>query len=72
VNTPRIRCAICQKPVDAIEWLDDYTTRDRVIRVRCHGDTDEMRLPADLLIKLHRANALPSEGEAFTTQRITA
>lgn len=44
----RITCVKCGGPVVETEWWDDYVTGDRVLRVYCHGEIDEMRL------QLHR------------------
>jgi hypothetical protein len=40
----RITCAVCRKPVQRTEWWDDYSKGDRVLRVYCHGATQDMRL----------------------------
>lgn len=38
----RIICAVCNKPVDAIEQKDMFDAPGTVIiRVFCHGDTEE-------------------------------
>ena len=68
--TPRITCAICNKPVDRIEWGDNWNTGDRWLRAYCHGDTDNMTLRQEVL--LERRNALEdfAEGVAFQDKRL--
>ena len=67
---PRIRCAICDKPVDeVIEWYDDLSCEWR-LKVRCHGDTDYMAVP---LFKLSPEQIDQMKGQevvAFTVRRI--
>ena len=45
----QIVCAKCDKPVEKLEWWDDLETDARVLRVYCHGETDEMRLSMEFL-----------------------
>ena len=36
-----LTCAICNKPVDSIEQIDDPYTDRRIFRAYCHGQVDE-------------------------------
>lgn len=69
MKTPVIMCAICKKPVDSLEWWDDKASDVRIIRAKCHGDRDEMRIGLDDLYQMSR-NGFPSEGVAFSTKRL--
>ncbi len=67
---PRIRCAICDKPVDeVIEWYDDLSCEWR-LKVRCHGDTDYMAVPLFKLSIEQIDQMKGQEGVAFTVRRI--
>jgi hypothetical protein len=70
----KIMCAVCSRPVDRIEWFDDLIKRDRIIRVFCHGETDEMRLDIYRLSckEMRALEEAESSGVAFTTKRIAA
>jgi len=47
---PTVVCDVCRKPVEYMETHDDLSTGDRVLRVACHGQWDEMRLSvADMM-----------------------
>lgn len=39
----RIRCAVCNKPVDHIEMTVEPGFRDQTLIVRCHGAEQSMR-----------------------------
>lgn len=69
--TPVIMCAICEKPVDSLEWWDDKIEDERVIVAKCHGDRDAMRLSFSDLVKMTKAFE-PVEGVAFATKRVAA
>lgn len=43
----QIRCALCNKLVEKSFWFDDKKTGERVLKVVCHGDIDEMRIFLD-------------------------
>ncbi len=64
-----ITCSVCQRPVDRLEWFDDFRnlTNDRVIIAYCHGQKQEMRLTQDEILTMHRNNTVPTEGVAFIT-----
>lgn len=64
----KIMCAVCLKPVESVEWFDDYPTNERVIRVRCHGETDEMRL-SNYDIVLYGRQLENAPGVAFSDRR---
>lgn len=74
MNPERITCNKCQKPVERTEWFTDPKDCSRVLRVFCHGETDEMRLTGmnfmdmmpDMVREIETGN-----GEAFAAQRVT-
>lgn len=41
-----LTCAVCNKPVDSIEQIDDPYMDRRVFRAYCHGQVDEATLDA--------------------------
>ena len=72
MSTPRIKCAVCQRLVDRVEWWDEHATRTRVVAAHCHGAVDQMRIdlvqPAHMRPELIEALA-QSEGLAFGPAR---
>jgi len=67
MNPERITCAVCQTPVQRTEWWDERETNSRVLRVHCHGATQEMRLTMKS-IELGTLQALEhAQGVAFET-----
>jgi hypothetical protein len=38
------QCAVCRKPVDKVESMDDPLRRSRRFRVSCHGEAEEGEL----------------------------
>ena len=70
MNTgPRISCAICQKPVDRLEWETEEFGRRLIVRAYCHGDVDTMQLDAWQMHNMREHDL--QEGVAFETKRIT-
>ncbi len=71
----RIRCAICDKPVDRVEqWRRDYSATTEIV-VYCHDYVDRMSLSDYDLMHLSRDELRQferSEGVAFTTKRIVS
>jgi len=67
--TPVIICAVCNKPVEKLEWFDDFNSHARHITAHCHGDTDSMVLTETFLMDLVGAKQL-TEGVAFQTKKI--
>lgn len=68
MQVPRIRCAVCNKPVDVIEEWTDYKNGSQVIEVTCHGQKDRMVIPDYLIFELtsSQLRALKEqEGVAF-------
>lgn len=70
---PTVICAVCQKSVDYMEIFDRFDRHVQVLRVRCHGEWDEMELQDSDIIKmsevmLHQINE--GVGFAFTKPRI--
>lgn len=39
------QCAVCRKPVDKVEAMDDPLRRSRRFRLSCHGEVEEGELP---------------------------
>lgn len=69
---PTVMCAMCNKPVDRMEFFDDHINDQQVLRVRCHGDWDEMRL-SSLEVTYEAVEQINnSVGTAFTTKRLEA
>ncbi|SEK36328.1 hypothetical protein SAMN04515666_101328 [Bosea lupini] len=68
---PRIRCALCDRPVSEVEqWRNDASMTVR-LRVFCHGDSDAMELPLHALADPDFADQLRNqEGVAFATARL--
>ena len=70
---PRIRCALCDKPVDRIEWRDDPRSFARIISVYCHGDRDTMELTEECIQQRGLADQImEQEGVAFSAARIAS
>ncbi len=67
---PRIRCAICDKPVEKVEWWEEAHSREWVIRATCHGDTDRMSFVIAAESEAMLEQIKTGEGMAFTTKRI--
>ena len=70
----RIRCAICDKPVDTISMDYSISKKTYEITVGCHGDTDTMRLDLHFIQSADRETLdglARQEGVAFTTPRIS-
>ncbi len=44
-----LRCAVCYKPVDMIETVNDPMTWNRIFRAYCHGEVEEATI-SDLTI----------------------
>lgn len=69
---PTVMCAMCDKPVDRMEFFDDHERDEQVFRVKCHGRWDEMRV-SKLDLTLNLAEQLNNAvGTAFITQRLEA
>lgn len=67
---PRIRCAICDKPVDEVfEMYDDMNCK-WWLKVRCHGDADVMAVPLFKLTPEQVNEMRNQEGVAFSVNRI--
>lgn len=73
VQIPRIRCAICNTTVDAIEWWDDRAQSTRFIRVHCHGANETMAITLADFMRLGQRGMdamAETEGLAFATQML--
>lgn len=69
----RIRCAICDKPVDKWTVWNNALDHSRTIEVECHGDKDTMVIrDVDLLnLSLAQLTELENqEGVAFQDKRL--
>lgn len=67
----RVRCAVCDNLVDEVEWYRDICNGRLIIRVRCHGDVDEMAVSElfdgpEVYEAIHH-----SEGVAFTKKLLS-
>jgi len=64
---PRVRCAVCNKPVERMEWGEDFSRRGgQFIRVFCHREWDEMRLDPEVMRnKAAYDQLMEQEGVAF-------
>lgn len=60
-------CAVCNKPVDQIEWFDDPANHVRVFRVFCHGKIEEQTLTDQMLFRMVPGTEI-AVGKAFTSQ----
>ena len=72
-RVPRIRCAVCNKPVDVIEEWTDVCNSTQIIEVTCHGQKDRMVIPEYLLFELTRdqlQSLQTQEGVAFSKPMI--
>lgn len=49
MNRLRITCALCRKPVQRVEWREDYENDRCVVRAYCHGKVDEQVIHTDML-----------------------
>lgn len=61
----RIRCAVCDKPVDDWTVWDEPAQRRNRIVARCHGAEDEMTISYEDIHAVGRNALLAQEGVAF-------
>jgi len=69
----RIRCAICDRPVERWECWEDPRTMSQKLVVYCHGDKDAMSLSFRDMAEMgpgELRRMAASEGVAFTTKRL--
>ena len=60
----QLTCAVCDRPVDRIEYIKDpYLNNGVNFRAYCHGDTETVFLPEELF----RESSI-SFGKAFLSQ----
>lgn len=69
---PRIRCAICEKPVDEVIEMYDELSCEWRLKVRCHGETDYMAVQLFKFTPEQLAQMKDQEGVAFSVKRISA
>lgn len=67
---PRVVCAICNKLVDEVLEAHDYCNNAWRLKVRCHGDTDEMSIPLFNMTPEQVCQIKDQEGIAFSVKRI--
>lgn len=70
---PHPTCAICDKRVERMETTEDFTTRQLLVAVYCHGQWDQIRLPAEILCELGKNQILEgfANGIAFNKPLLT-
>lgn len=56
------RCALCQRPVDELVSWFDVMRREWVFVAKCHGQTERVVVPEELLVAAMRGVSL---GDAF-------
>jgi len=62
----RIRCAVCNEHVDAIEVRCDWIAATRTITVWCHGATEQMTFTESQFVEDRLAEQIhQQEGVAF-------
>ena len=59
-------CDVCNKPVDRIDWWDDYNRCVRVFRVSCHGETETAEL-SDYMVEDSLSITM---GRAFVKEKV--
>lgn len=73
INWPVITCAVCNKPVDSLEWWeedgDPRAGRRQFLRAYCHGQQDMMwvapdELPFEVAMQLAQTPGLAFVREA--------
>ena len=47
-------CAICDKPVDRFEQLEDFRSYSLIFVAYCHGQVEHMNIEKNDLIDIHR------------------
>ncbi len=70
---PTVMCAICNKPVPFMETFDDHFKGTRTLKVRCHGEWDQMTISDLDLMKMDPSTIdqlNTSVGYAFTTKKL--
>lgn len=60
----KVKCDKCQKLVDKVEWYRDETEMNAVVRVECHGDWQEMKIPD------HKIAQLDSESRGYLLKNL--
>jgi hypothetical protein len=63
---PNVRCARCGKVVDRLRVMRDEASLQTNIRVWCHGETEEMDMPDDVLVTIIDVGDI-REGVAFVS-----
>ena len=71
-GVPRIRCAVCNRLVQSVEWSHEMYSRQTRITVRCHGDTETMLLDTMALSYTQLEELKNQEGIAFATRKIAS
>lgn len=51
MKMPSIHCATCNTLVEKIETWRDYMSNNTVIRVSCHGASEQMEVTLSMMIR---------------------
>lgn len=62
-------CAVCEGPVENVQAEENIQTRELIIIAMCHGDFEEVKLPAVILTQTER---LSIGGRVFERARLPA
>jgi hypothetical protein len=66
-RTPRPICDVCNHKVDTMDVLDDPALPHVIVRVECHGATEEYLFQRAFLKQLNRDSAI---SRVFVTKRL--
>jgi hypothetical protein len=66
-RTPRPICDVCNRKVDTMDVLDDPALPHVIVRVECHGATEEYLFRRGFLKQLNRDSAT---SRVFVTKRL--
>ena len=67
VRMAEIQCAICKKPVDRVERIENLERDSLFYKVYCHGDTDTCEIDRHTI---ENCDGRLEPGTAFTTKRV--
>jgi len=59
------KCAVCQKPVDEVLIVPVVGDIEPAVVVRCHGETEVVRIPVREVLNDSRSEQLRIDGWAF-------
>lgn len=49
IQTLKATCAVCNKKVDEMFWLDNFATNNKICVVRCHGQEESCQLDKQMI-----------------------